>query len=60
MDENRTLQFQELDRVFQSAQLRRSADLGRWLRDYLAARRARLEEEAKLLNTTTTLRRQAV
>ena len=60
MGENKTLQCQELDEVFQSAQLRRSADLGRWLRDYFATRRARLEEEAKSLNTTATLHRQAV
>jgi hypothetical protein len=58
--ETKTLQFQEFDHVFQSAQLRRSADLGLWLREYFAARRARLEEEAKSLNTATTLRRQAV
>jgi hypothetical protein len=33
-DENKALPFQELDHVFQSAQLRRSADLGLWLREY--------------------------
>jgi hypothetical protein len=59
-DENKALPFQELDHVFQSAQLRRSADLGLWLREYFAGRRARLEEEAKSLNTATALRRQAV
>jgi hypothetical protein len=60
MGENKTFQFQELDQVLQSAQLRRSADLGLWLREYFAARRARLEEGAKSLNTTATLHRQAV
>ena len=41
MHEDETLQFQDLDQIFQTAQLRRSADLGGWLRDYFAARRAR-------------------
>jgi hypothetical protein len=60
MHEIKTLQFQDLDQVFQSAQLRRSADLGRWLREYFSARRTRLDEEANMLNTTATLHRQAV
>jgi hypothetical protein len=32
-------QFQELDQVLHNAQLRRTADLGGWLRQYLEARR---------------------
>ena len=60
MHEDKTLQFQDLDQIFQNAHLRRSAELGGWLRDYFATRRPRMEEEAKLLNTTTTLHRHAV
>jgi hypothetical protein len=60
MREDKTLQFQDLDQVFQTAHLRRSADLGLWLRDYFAARRARLQEEANSLNMAATLHREAV
>jgi hypothetical protein len=60
MHENKSLQFQDLDQVFQSAQLRRSADLGGWLMEYFLARRARLDGEANMLKATATLHRQAV
>jgi hypothetical protein len=41
MQEDKSVQFQDLDQVLYNAQLRRSADLGLWLRKYLEARRQR-------------------
>ena len=45
-------QFQELDQVLHNAQLRRTADLGGWLRKYLAERRRARRQ--KLLDLPTT------
>jgi hypothetical protein len=41
------VQFQEFGQVLQSAQLRRTADLGDWLRQYFENRRqSRLQKQA--------------
>jgi hypothetical protein len=53
--ENTGPQFQELDEVLRNAQLRRTAELGGWLRQYFENRRqVRLQKPASLPTTTTT------
>jgi hypothetical protein len=61
MQENRTIKFDDLDQVLCAARLRRSADLGRWLREYFEGRREtkQLKEMANLLNATATSHRSA-
>ncbi|WP_156180534.1 hypothetical protein [Bradyrhizobium sp. LTSPM299] len=47
MSEDKRVSFQDLDQVLFNAQLRRSADLGFWLRQYFEQhRRARSEAES--------------
>jgi hypothetical protein len=58
MQEDKAIYFQELDQILYNAQLRRSADLGAWLRQYLEHRQARQQREK--LNAVTTLHRPAV
>jgi hypothetical protein len=54
MPENNQIQFEDLDQVLRSAQLRRSADLGLWLRQYIESRRqARLQEAVNLPQPAT-------
>ena len=60
MRDNKTIQFKDLDQILQDAHLRRSADLGRWLRDYLKARQARPKDEARVLITTGTLHQRPI
>jgi hypothetical protein len=56
MQEDRSVQSQELDQVLYDAQIRRSADLGLWLRQYFESRRRRRQQtEAVTSNTVTTL-----
>ena len=46
MSEDNRISFQDLDQVLFNAQLRRSSDLGLWLRRYFERRReARLKQE---------------
>ncbi|MGY3341431.1 MULTISPECIES: hypothetical protein [unclassified Bradyrhizobium] len=46
MRNDKNVQFRDLDEILYNAQLRRSADLGRWLRQYLEERRgARMKNE---------------
>jgi hypothetical protein len=59
MQEDNTIQFQELHLVLRNAQLQRTADLGSWLRHYLESRRAQLQKEANLSTAVTTLHRSA-
>jgi hypothetical protein len=48
-------QFQELDQVLSSAQLRRTAELGGWLKHYFESRRqAWLRKQANLTTTVIT------
>ncbi|MGY4479619.1 hypothetical protein [Bradyrhizobium sp. USDA 3364] len=42
MQHNDGVQFQDLDQVLRNAQLRRSADLGAWLRQRFSAKAGRL------------------
>jgi hypothetical protein len=54
MHEDNTVQFQDRDQILQAAQLRRSADLGFWLRQYIEARRkAQLQKGATSSKTMT-------
>jgi hypothetical protein len=60
MQEDNTIQFQELHLVLRNAQLQRTADLGSWLSHYLESRRrAQLQKEANLSTAVTTLHRSA-
>ena len=40
MHEDKGLKFEELDQILMAAQLRRSSDLGMWLKQYIEGRRA--------------------
>jgi hypothetical protein len=61
MREDKDLHFQELDQVLHNAHLRRSADLGAWMRQYLESRQARREKKKlNVLGPLTTLHRTAV
>ncbi|WP_426435397.1 hypothetical protein [Bradyrhizobium genosp. P] len=51
MQEHKGIQFQDLDQVLHNAHLRRSADMGLWLRKFFEARRER-PEEIKLKQVT--------
>lgn len=58
MQEDKGIQLQDLDQVLYHAQLRRSADLGIWLRQYLEDRRqARLHSKEMQSKAITTLHR---
>ena len=60
MQKDNTILFQELHQVLRNAQLRRTADIGSWLRQYFEDRRqARLQKEANQSTTVTTLHRSA-
>ena len=53
--DDKTVDFQELAEVLHSAQLRRTADLGGWFREYLEARRqARTQKRAIAKNAVVT------
>jgi hypothetical protein len=67
MHEHENIQFDDLDQILQQAHLRRSADFGRWLRQYLEDHRRterRKAANARSLNTIISFiipsRRQAV
>jgi hypothetical protein len=61
MQEDKAIHFQELDQILYNAQLRRSADLGGWLRQYLEHREVRRQgEKLNALSSMTTLHRPAV
>ena len=50
------VQFQELDQVLRDAQLRRTAEVGGWLRQYFESRRqTRLQRKTDLSTTAMTL-----
>lgn len=50
--ENKTAHFEDLDQVLHNAQLRRTADLGVWLKQYLESRRrTRSQIQAAPVNT---------
>jgi hypothetical protein len=53
MHNDNGVQFQDLDTVLHNAQLRRSADLGGWLRQYFGDRRARLQNKDAALPVAT-------
>jgi len=54
-EDNKTIQFQDLNEILHHAQLRRSADLGVWFRQYLQDRRlARQQREMDAKHAVTT------
>jgi hypothetical protein len=58
---DKALHFQELDQILSNAHIRRSSDLGAWLRQYLEFRRIRRQsEKLGVLKSLTPLHRQAV
>jgi hypothetical protein len=58
--EGNSPQFQDLGQVLRNAQLRRTADLGGWLRQYFADRRqARLQKQGSPSTTVMSLQRSA-
>ena len=61
MQDDKALHFQELDQVLSNAHIRRSADLGAWLKQYLESRRIRRQsEKLAVLKPLTPLHRPAV
>jgi hypothetical protein len=50
-EEIKTIQFQDLDQVMRNAELRRSADLGGWLKQLLEDRQARSQNQPIEVNT---------
>ena len=53
MQKDDSIQFEELDQILRTAQLRRTADVGGWLRQYFENRRqARLQKHARFVPAT--------
>lgn len=51
-DENEALKFGELDEILHTAELRRTAEIAGWLKQYFEVRRrSRLEQQAAPVNT---------
>ncbi len=61
MQEDKVIHFQDLDQILYHARLRRSADLGRWLRQYFEHRQVRRQrDKLALSNSLTAFHRPAV
>lgn len=60
MQEDKLVNYQDLDQVLLDAQLRRSADIGLWLRPYLEERRQARSRSEGRANTNTTVQRPVV
>jgi hypothetical protein len=59
MQQDKRVNFQDLDQVLLNAQLRRSADIGLWLKPYFEERRQARSRRESPVNPTTTFQRRA-